>query len=67
MKPVDYVACGEGTYLVTLKMRASGSASGAPVEMDLWAVSAVADGTFRRISYHLSELSARQAAGLEDQ
>jgi ketosteroid isomerase-like protein len=67
MSPVDYVDCGEGTYIATLQMRASGSGSGTPVEMDLWAVCTVADGTFRRISYHLSELSARQAAGLEDQ
>jgi ketosteroid isomerase-like protein len=66
MQPVDFVDCGKGTYLVTLKMRASGSASGTPVDMDLWAVSTVAGGTFRRISYHVSELSARQAAGLDD-
>ena len=65
MRPVDFEDCGQGTYLVTLKMQASGSASGTPVDMDLWALCTVADGTFRRVSFHLSEPSARQAAGRE--
>jgi ketosteroid isomerase-like protein len=64
MEPSDYLEVGEGVYLVSQTMRASGAGSGAPIEMELWSVARFEDGKIRRVSFHVDEAGARKAAGL---
>jgi ketosteroid isomerase-like protein len=64
MEPTDFVDAGGSVYLVAQTMRASGTGSGTPVEMTLWSVCSFANGKPKRVTFHLTEGAARQAAGL---
>jgi hypothetical protein len=64
MEPIEFVDAGDGAYVVSLAMSATGAGSEAPVEMPLWCVFWFEDGKARRVTFHLTEDAARDAAGL---
>jgi ketosteroid isomerase-like protein len=64
MEPIEYIEAGAGVYLMPQMMRASGAASGTPIEMRLWSVARFKDGKVCRVTFHVNEDDARRAAGL---
>jgi ketosteroid isomerase-like protein len=61
--PVEFLDAGE-SVAVKVHQTATGAQSGVPVESDIWFVYTVRDGKVARLSFHLREEEAREAAGL---
>ena len=63
MEPTEYMDAGDGVYVVSQAMHATGAGSQTPIEMPLWCVVWFEDGKARRVTFHLTEDAARDAAG----
>jgi ketosteroid isomerase-like protein len=61
----DHIDAGE-EVVVRVVQRATGVASGVPVEQTFWLVHVLRDGKITRIGIHASEGQALEAAGLRE-
>jgi ketosteroid isomerase-like protein len=64
MEPTDFEEHGD-TVLITLQVRAIGTASGAPIDILVHHVCQMRDGLVWRTSSYIDPTAARKAAGFE--
>jgi ketosteroid isomerase-like protein len=65
MEPTEYIDLGDKVIVCALQ-RATGAASGVPVEQTFWFLQVLRNGTIVRIGIHATEDQALEAAGLSE-